>query len=114
MRPAIEQHRAELQRNHAQGKLLQHRGRNGGMFARQSQVRLDLFFPGVEILLHLAGEDLAELGIDAADVGGQRLNQGQQNHHRNGKPAHDRRLRELVASSARAAPAPCRFFPRKR
>ena len=79
MRPAIEQHRAEFQCDHAERELLQHGGRDGGMLARQPEVRLDLLFPRVEILLHLAGEDLAELGIDAADVGSQRLNQGQQN-----------------------------------
>ena len=46
------------------------------MLARQAEVRLDLFFPLVEIVLHFAGKDLAELGIDAADVGRKRVNEG--------------------------------------
>ena len=47
------------------------------MLAGEAQLRFDQFFPGVEVLLDLAGEDLAELGVDAADLGGQRLDQGQ-------------------------------------
>ncbi len=55
VRGAIEEHRAELQRDDAQRKLLQHRRGNGHVFAAQAQLRLNLLFPGVEVVLHLAG-----------------------------------------------------------
>ena len=45
------------------------------MFAGQPELRLDLFFPRVEIVLHLARKNLAELRVDAADVGSQRLDE---------------------------------------
>ena len=37
-----------------------------------------------------AGEDFAELGVDAADVGGQRLYCGEEEHHEDGQGAHGR------------------------
>ena len=75
MRSAIEEDGAEFQGDEAEGKLLQDRGGDGGVLAAQAQLRLDQFLPGVEIFLLLAGEDFAELGVDAADVGGQRLDE---------------------------------------
>ena len=69
VRGAIKKHRANGQCEDAKRKLLQHGGAERGMFARKADQRLDLFFPLVEIVLHLARQDLAELGVDAADVG---------------------------------------------
>ncbi len=68
MRSAIEEHRAEFQRDDAQGQLLQHRRADGRVLAAQAQLRLDQLLPGVQVFLFLAGENLAELGVDAADV----------------------------------------------
>ena len=92
-------------------KLLQHRGGDGGVLAAQAELRLDCFFPGVEILLHFAGENLAELGVDAADVGGQRLDGGRKIRKKIGEwliaraPAAARlRCRQLLLS---AGIAPC-------
>ena len=64
--------------------------RDGRMLAAQPELRLDQLFPRVEIFFDLARENLAELGVDAADVGGQRLNRGQQHNHRDGQRAHGR------------------------
>ena len=75
---AIEQNGAELERDDAERELLQNRRAESGMLAAQAQLRLDLLFPGVEIVLNFARENLAELGVDAADVGGQRHDAGQQ------------------------------------
>ena len=86
VRRAIEEDRAEFQRDEAQGKLLQNRRADGSVLAGESELRLDQLLPGVEILLDLAGEDFAELGVDAADVGGQRLDGGEkENEEEEGK-----------------------------
>ncbi len=77
VRSAIEQHHAELQRNNAQRQLLQHRRGDGCVLAAQAELRLDQLFPCVQIFLDFARENLAELGVDAADVGGQRLHRGE-------------------------------------
>ena len=54
----------------------------------EPEVRLDFFFPRVEVFLNFVRENLAELGVDAADVGGQGLDEREKNHHRDGKPTH--------------------------
>ncbi len=79
MRRAIEEDGAEAESDEAQGELLQNRSAEGGVLAAEAELRLDQLLPGVEIFLHLAGQNLAELGVDAADVRGQRLDRGQQN-----------------------------------
>ena len=48
------------------------------MLAGEAELRLDQLLPGVEVLLDLAGQNLAELGVDTADVGGQRLDRGEE------------------------------------
>ena len=73
VRRAIEEHRAELQRDDAQRELLQHRGGDRGVLAAETELRLDALLPGVEILLHFARKNLAELRVDAGHVRGQRL-----------------------------------------
>ena len=65
-------------RDDAKRKLLQHRRRQRRMFAAQADMRLDLLLPRVEIVLHLARQNLAELGVHAADVRGQRIDQSPQ------------------------------------
>ena len=76
---AIKEHGAELEGDEAESKLLQHRGGDGGVFTAQAELRLDQFLPGIEVFFDLAREDLAELGVDAADVGGQCLHGGEEN-----------------------------------
>jgi hypothetical protein len=90
MQSAIEEHRAELQRDDAQRQLLQDRRADGGVLAGQAQLRLNQLLPRVQVLLDLARQNLAELGVDAADVAGQGLDRGQQQNHRNGQCAHVR------------------------
>ena len=60
------------------------------MFAAEAELWLDQFFPSVEILFYFVGEDLAKLGVDAADVGGQGFNHGEQQNHEDRKCAHGR------------------------
>ncbi len=60
----------------AESELLEDGGGERGVLAAEAEMRLDFLFPGVEIVLHLAGKNLAELGVDAADVGGQRFDGG--------------------------------------
>jgi len=87
-RCTIEEDRAEAEGDQAQGELLQDRRAEAGVLAGETQLRLDEFLPSVEVLLDLAGEDFAELGVDAADVRGQRLNQDQQNDEENEERGH--------------------------
>jgi len=65
------------------------------MAAGEANVRLDQLFPGVEVVLLLARENLAELGTDAADVGGQRLDGGEEEDEEDDGEGHglDTRLR---------------------
>ena len=91
MRRAIKEDCAELERDDAERKLLQDRGAEGGVVAGEAELRLDQFFPGVEVFLHLAGEDLAELGVDAADVGGQGFDGGQEEQQEDDERGHGRR-----------------------
>ena len=107
VRSAIEQHRANRQREHRKRKLLQHRGAQSGMLARKPDQRLDLFFPLVEIVLHLARQNLAELRIHAADVRREGLHQRRDHQKRDGEPAHGRapfcmlRIRTRICRSIR-------------
>ena len=47
-------------------------------FAAEAEAGLDDLLPGVDVVLVLAGEELAHLGVDAVDVGGQREDDQQQ------------------------------------
>ena len=58
--------------------MLQHGGGDGGMFAAEAEMRLDFFFPGIDVVLHLAGKDLAELRVDAADIGREGFDKGRE------------------------------------
>ena len=87
----VEEDGAECKRDDAESQLLQDGCAEGGVLAAQAELRLDQFFPRIEIFLHLAGKDLAELGIDAADVGGQSLDRGQQNQREDDERCHGRR-----------------------
>ena len=52
------------------------------MVAGQPELRLDLFFPGIEIVLNFKRQNLSELRVDAADIRSQRLNErGYDNQH---------------------------------
>jgi hypothetical protein len=90
IRRAVEEHGAEFESDDAERELLQDRRADGGVFAREAELGLDELFPGVEIFFDLAGEDFAELGVDAADVGGQRFDGGEEKHHDDGEGAHGR------------------------
>src|ERR1039457_2565513 len=90
---AVKEDSAESQRQDAQGQLLQDRGAEGGMLAAEADLRLDLLLPGVQILLDLAGKDLAELRVDADDVRGQHLDGRQQKHQQKDERSHGRRPR---------------------
>jgi hypothetical protein len=92
-RGAIEEHRAELKCDQPQGKLLQNSGADLGVFAAQAQARLDLLLPCVQVFLLLARQNLAELAVDEADVGGQRLDQGQKNNQQDEERGHSLRPR---------------------
>ena len=86
VRRTIEENRADGKRNAAKRELLQNSGAQGSMFAGESEERLDLFFPLIQIVLHLAGQNLAELGVDAADICGEGVDQGHNHQKRNGDP----------------------------
>ena len=100
MRRAVEEECADLESDDAQRELLQNCRAQGGVLAREAELRLDQLLPRIEILLNLASKNLAELGVDAAHVGGQRLDRGQQNQHENDKRRHGRRT---FAAGLRAA-----------
>src|ERR1035438_10739299 len=55
-------------------------------------MRLDFLFPCIDVVLHLAGEDLAKFGVDTGDVGGQRFNKSREDEEKNGEGRHMRRL----------------------
>ena len=90
VRSAIKQHRSKLQCNRAQRQLLQHRRGNGRMLTAQPKLRLNPLLPGVKIVLHLAGKNLAKFRIDAVDVRGESLYQRHQNEQQNGQCGHGR------------------------
>ncbi len=82
------------------------------MIAAQSDLRLNLLLPLVEIVLHFAREDLAELGVHAADVRGQRVDDRREDDKRDGCKAHALALRAarafgllLVRNAPTASPA---------
>ena len=102
MRGAIEEDCTELESDDAEGELLQYGCAERGVIAAEAEQRLDLGFPCVKILLHFAGEDFAEFGVDAADVGGEGFNDGQHDQRGNGAGRHGRAF-----GAARASMRPC-------
>ena len=46
-------------------------GGEGDGFAAEAETGFDELFPGVDVVLVLAGEELAHFEVDAVDVGGQ-------------------------------------------
>ncbi len=90
MRGAVKQHRSNRQREHSQGQLLQDCRAKSSVIARESDLRFDLFFPFIEVVLHLARKNLAVLRIHAADVRRKGIYQSREYQQRNRKPAHGR------------------------
>ena len=60
------------------------------MLPRKADQRFNLFFPLVEIVLHLAGQNLAELRVHAADVGREGVDQRRNREKDDGDPTHQR------------------------
>ncbi len=54
-----------------QGELAEDGGGEGDGFAAEAEAGLDDLFPGVDVVLVLAGEELAHFEVDAIDVGGE-------------------------------------------
>ena len=54
-----------------EGELAEDGGGEGDGFAAEAEAGLDDLFPGVDVVLVLAGEELAHLEVDAIDVGGE-------------------------------------------
>src|ERR1019366_413931 len=103
----VEENGAKCKRDDAEGHLLQNGCAEGGVFASQAEQWLDLLLPCIEVFLDFAGEDLAELRIDAADVRGQGLDRGQQNQHEDDKRGHGRRAFAVVFGGRRFEGACC-------
>jgi hypothetical protein len=80
---------AEDHRQAGERKLHQHSGREGDVFAAHAQARLEMLFPGVDVLLKLTGEELAHLGVHAVDVRGQ----GENDEQNDGDQCRDERHR---------------------
>ncbi len=68
IRRAIKEQSAELESDEAQGELLQDCRADRRVAASEAQLRFDQLLPGVEVFFDFAGENLAELAVDAADV----------------------------------------------
>jgi len=111
MRSAIKKQRAEFERDDAEGELLQDGCAKGGVLAAQAEQRLDMVFPRIKILLHFAGEDFAELGVDAADVCGEGFNGGQQDQRGDDEGRH---VRALGAAARSMRPSGKRRRARRR
>ena len=60
------------QREGSEGELTEDGGGEGDGLAAEAEAGLDDLFPGVDVVLILAGEELAHLEVDAIDVGGER------------------------------------------
>ena len=61
--------RADARRD--EGELAEDGGGEGDGLAAEAEAGLDDLFPGVDVVLILAGEKLAHLEVDAIDVGGE-------------------------------------------
>ena len=66
-----------------EGELTEDGGGEGDGFAAEAEAGLDDLLPGVDVVLVLAGEELAHLEVDAIDVGGQGED-GEQEEEREG------------------------------
>jgi hypothetical protein len=88
------QNRPELKRNKAQRKLHQNIRAQSRMFAAQAEMRLNPFLPRVQILLHLTAQNLAELRVDTADVGGHRGHHREHGNESDLEQSHGLRLRD--------------------
>ena len=62
---------AEEQGDGGEGELAEDGGGEGDGLAAKAEAGLDELFPGVDVVLVLAGEELAHLGVDTIDVSGE-------------------------------------------
>ena len=67
-----EEAQAEEDAEGGDGELAEERGGEGDGFAAETEAGFDDLLPGVDVVLVLAGEELAHLGVDAVDVGDER------------------------------------------
>ena len=58
--------------------MFEDRGAESAVFAAEAEVGLDAPLPHVEGFLHLAAEDLTELGVDSLDVGSHGCDHGEE------------------------------------
>ncbi len=83
--PALlhEQHVADEHADAGHGELCQHGHRHRGALAAHMETRFHPLFVGLNVLLELAREEFAHLGVEAIDIGDQRQ-QAEQNQQQDG------------------------------
>ena len=102
-----EEKRAEPESDEAERELLENGGAKIGVLAAEAEVGLDALLPRVEVLLHLAAEDLAELRVDALDVRGQRGHGDEENEEGERERGHGVRLLVLADPALERSMRPC-------
>ena len=75
-----------------EGELAEDGGGERDGLAAEAEAGLDDLLPGVDVVLVLAGEELAHLGVDAVDVGGEGEDGEQDVRARVRRRPHARRL----------------------